>query len=71
MPKIKFAAFQLLTILVHVRVDNTTYSFMGSSEWINGIVNLTNMVISPTQTKLTAEAGPMQFNLTFLNPIEV
>ncbi|KAH9026781.1 hypothetical protein EDB84DRAFT_1501283, partial [Lactarius hengduanensis] len=27
-------------------------------------------VISPTQTKLTAEAGPMQVNLTFLNPIE-
>ncbi|KAN0137115.1 protein of unknown function (DUF1793) domain containing protein [Lactarius tabidus] len=28
------------------------------------------MVISPTQTKLVVEAGPMQINLTFLNPIE-
>ena len=56
---------------VHVRVDNVTYSFLGDSPSVNGRVNLTNTVISPTQTKLTAEAGPMQFNLTFLNPIEV
>ncbi|KAN0141387.1 DUF1793 domain containing protein [Lactarius tabidus] len=59
-----------LSIPVHVRVDNITYSFLGASAWVNGSVNLTNIVISPTQTKLTAEAGPMQFNLTFLNPIE-
>ncbi|KAH9021522.1 hypothetical protein EDB85DRAFT_2000582 [Lactarius pseudohatsudake] len=60
-----------LGIPVHVRVDNITYSFLGGSPRVNGRVNLTNTVITPTQTKLTAQAGPMQFNLTFLNPIEV
>jgi hypothetical protein len=69
--EIKFAAFQALSIPVHVRVDNITYSFLGDSGGANGSVNLTSMVISPTQTKLAAKAGPMQFNLTFLNPIEV
>ena len=54
---------------VLVRIDNITYSLLGYS--INVTSNLTNTVISPTQTQLTAEAGPMQFNLTFLNPIEV
>jgi hypothetical protein len=68
---IKFAAFQALSIPVHVRVDNITYSFIGDAGLVNGSVNLTNIVISPTQTKLTAKAGPMQCNLTFLNPIEV
>ena len=68
---IKFAAFQALSIPVHIRVDNITYSFIGDSGLVNGSVNLTNIVISPTQTKLTAKAGPMQCNLTFLNPIEV
>jgi hypothetical protein len=67
----KFTAFQDLSIPVHVRVDNVTYSFIGDSPSVNGSVNHTSMVITPTQTKLTAEAGPMQFNLTFLNPIEV
>jgi len=52
-------------------VDNVTYSFLGFSDLVTASVNLTNTVISPTQTKLTAEAGPMQFNLTILNPIEV
>ncbi|KAH8978969.1 hypothetical protein EDB86DRAFT_3108313 [Lactarius hatsudake] len=59
-----------LGIPVHVRVDNITYSFLGGSPRVNGTVNLTDTVITPTQTKLTAQAGPMQFNLTFLNPIE-
>jgi len=34
-------------------------------------VNTTNIVVTPTQTVVTAQAGPMQVNLTFLNPIEV
>ena len=67
----EFTAFQTLSLPVHLRVDNITYSFLGNSQRVNGSVNLTNTVISPTQTKFTAEAGPMQFNLTFLNPIEV
>ncbi|KAH8997908.1 hypothetical protein EDB92DRAFT_1305914 [Lactarius akahatsu] len=59
-----------LSIPVHVRVDGVTYSFLGYSPSVNGTVNLTNTVITPTQTKLTAQVGPMEFNLTFLNPIE-
>ncbi|KAI9431946.1 hypothetical protein H4582DRAFT_1821981, partial [Lactarius indigo] len=52
------------------RVDKSTYLFLGDAPTVNATVNLTNVVVSPTQTKLTAEAGPMQFNLTFFNPIE-
>ena len=67
----KFTAFQDLSVPVHVRVDNVTFSFLGDSPSVNGSVNLINTIISPTQTRLIAEAGHMQFNLTFLNPIEV
>ena len=48
-----------------------TYSFLGDSILVNGTVNLTDIVVAPTQTAVTAQAGPMQVNLTFLNPIEV
>jgi hypothetical protein len=34
-------------------------------------VNLTSYTVTPTQTVVTGQAGPMQVNLTFLNPIEV
>ncbi|KAH9001000.1 hypothetical protein EDB92DRAFT_1788120 [Lactarius akahatsu] len=61
---------QVLNLVVLVRVDNITYLFLGNASTVNITVNLTNVVVSPTQTKLTAEAGPMQINLTFLNPIE-
>ena len=64
-------ALQSLNIPVLVRVDNVTYSLLGYPYFINVTSNLTNTVITPTQTQLTSEAGPMQFNLTFLNPIEV
>ncbi|SRR6266702_8355144 len=67
----RFTAYQNLGIPVHVRVDNITYSFLGYSPSVDGSVDLTNTVITPTQTKFTAQAGPMQFILTFLNPIEV
>ena len=56
-----------------MRVDNITYSFLGDElRWgVNGTVNLTNIMVTPTQTVITAQAGPMQVNLTFLIPIEV
>jgi hypothetical protein len=56
-----------------VRVDNLTYSYLGdvNSNLYNGIVNFTGIAITPTQTVVSARAGPMQVNLTFLNPIEV
>ena len=60
---------------VIVRVDNITYPLLGYPFPLLiplfNTSNLTNTVVTPTQTQLTAEAGPMQFNLTFLNPIEV
>ncbi|KAH9996278.1 hypothetical protein BJV77DRAFT_942524 [Russula vinacea] len=56
---------------VLVRVDGLTYSFLGDErQAVNGTVNLTNVAVTPTQTVVTARAGPMQVNLTFLNPIE-
>ncbi|KAI0290746.1 hypothetical protein B0F90DRAFT_1652294 [Multifurca ochricompacta] len=55
---------------VLVRVDGITYSFLGGVPGVNATVNLTNTVVTPTQTVLSAEAGNMQVNLTFLNPIE-
>ncbi|KAH8995311.1 hypothetical protein EDB92DRAFT_1794666, partial [Lactarius akahatsu] len=61
---------QLLNLVVLVRVDNSTYLFLGNASTVNTTVNLTNVTVSPTQTKLIADAGPMQINLTFLNPIE-
>ncbi|KAH9180826.1 hypothetical protein EDB89DRAFT_1877203 [Lactarius sanguifluus] len=66
----QLTTLQVLNLVVLVRVDNSTYLFLGNAPTVNTNVNLTNVVISPTQTKLTAEAGPMQINLTFLNPIE-
>ncbi|KAH9040317.1 hypothetical protein EDB83DRAFT_2295685 [Lactarius deliciosus] len=60
-----------LTILV--RVDNKTFAFLGDSDPSDlGLipVNVTSVVVSPTQSTLSAEAGHMQMNLTFLNPIE-
>jgi hypothetical protein len=58
---------------VLVRVDGLTYSFLGDvlPNLHHGIVNLTYTVMIPTQTMVTAQAGPMQVNLIFLNPIEV
>ncbi|KAH8980359.1 hypothetical protein EDB86DRAFT_2835394 [Lactarius hatsudake] len=63
-------SLDVLNLVVLVRVDNSTYLFLGNASTVNTTVNLTNVVISPTQTMLTADAGPMQINLTFLNPIE-
>ncbi len=57
-----------LNLPIIVRVDNITYSLLGYPYLIGVTSNLTNMVITPTQTQLTAEAESMQFNL---NPIEV
>ncbi|KAI9433016.1 hypothetical protein H4582DRAFT_2188438 [Lactarius indigo] len=66
---------QILGWSVLVRIDGLTYSFLGSVPGgnggpLNGTVNFTNTVITPTQTVIAAQAGPMQVNLTFLNPIE-
>jgi hypothetical protein len=64
---------QILGWSVFVRVDGLTYLFQGDTDaaFFNGTANSTNIKITPTQTVVTAQAGPMQVNLTFLNPIEV
>ena len=66
---------QILGWSVLVRIDGLTYSFLGDvsggSASLNGTVNVTDTVITPTQTVVAAQAGPMQVNITFLNPIEV
>ena len=50
-----------------------TYSFLGNivPNIFNGTVNLTSYTVTPTRTVVSGQAGPMQVNLTFLNPIEV
>jgi len=70
-----------------VRVDSIAYCILGQvchSYFIESLwkklptdpvllypTNVTNRVITPTQITLTVEAGPMQVNVTFLNPVEV
>ncbi len=73
---IKVIVSQILGWSVFVRVDGLTYSFLGGVPGntvaaVNATVNVTGTVITPTQTVIAAQAGPMQVNLTFLNPIEV
>ena len=54
-----------------MRVDGIAYSFLGDTLVVNNTANLTNVVVTPTQTMIIAQAGLMQVNLTFLIPIEV
>jgi hypothetical protein len=68
-----FQPFEVLGWVVFVRIDGLTYTFLGyfPTSALNGTVNVTDTVITPTQTVVAGQAGPMQVNLTFLNPIEV
>ena len=56
-----------------MRVDNQTYLFLGDVDpnLINGTVNSTIITVGPSSTIIGGLAGPMEVNLTFLNPIEV
>lgn len=52
-----------------IRVDSQPYQWMGNSGF-----NLTRTVTSkltPSKSIFRIEAGPIQFNVTFLSPIEV
>ena len=64
---------QTLGLTVLVRVDDLTYLFMGNVDpnLINGTVYTSFVAVGPSSTILGGEGGPMQMNLTFLNPIEV
>jgi hypothetical protein len=66
-----FHLFQDLGWSVLVHVDSLTYRFLGAPEEPFVNVNVTDMVVTPTQTVISAQAGPMQVTLTFINPIEV
>ena len=53
------------------------FTILGESPYELGMglnltyAGVTNRVITPTHITLTAQAGPMQVNVTFFNPVEV
>ncbi|KAH9951525.1 hypothetical protein B0H21DRAFT_179419 [Amylocystis lapponica] len=49
----------------HVRIDNTTYRWLGGDPGPN-VTILINTQITPTQTIWTIQAGPMDLTITFL-----
>ena len=61
-----------------MRVDGAAYSILGMpfdslyEYQLNGSdAAVTNTVMTPTQITLIAQAGPMQVNISFFNPVEV
>ncbi|KAI0309520.1 hypothetical protein OF83DRAFT_1071921 [Amylostereum chailletii] len=52
-----------------VKIDNTTYSWLGNPQ--NGATtNVSQFSVTPTRTVFTLSAPPMELNITFLSPIE-
>ena len=54
-----------------IRIDGATYGWMGNDNIPSNHSNITNVQITPTRSIYTMEAGPMNFSITFLSPIEV
>lgn len=54
-----------------MRIDGTSYEWLGTTTEYGGATNLTATTITPTRTVFTIQAGPMDLNVTFLSPIEV
>ena len=59
-----------------IRVDGSTYRFLGNNYDMSGAVgstgcNVTYTEVTPTRTIQTVQAGPINVTLTFLSPIEV
>jgi len=61
-----------------VRIDGSVYSMLGMLDvwWNNSQISIPsasimNKVLTPTRIIFTAVAGPMQVNVTFMNPVEV
>ncbi|KAK7047204.1 hypothetical protein VNI00_006870 [Paramarasmius palmivorus] len=52
-----------------VRVDGTTWRWMGESQYGN-VTTLQSAEITPTRTNFAFLAGPVQLNASFLSPIE-
>ena len=65
--------YQILGLTVLVRVDNQTYLLLGDVDpnLVNGTIHWPDLLVSPSSTIFTGMAGPMEVNLTFLNPIVV
>ena len=56
-----------------IRIDGTTYSWMGLDPNQSGpnVSTVTNVQITPTRSIYAITAGPMNLTVTFLSPIEV
>lgn len=58
-----------------IRVDDQPYQWMGNDLWApSGGLNFSKTMaseITPSKTIFRIEAGPIQFNVTFLSLIEV
>ncbi len=54
-----------------IRVDQTTYVWMGQDGIGNGSAVVTDVQITPTRSLFVMQAGPMNLTITFLSPIEV
>ncbi|CCM05724.1 uncharacterized protein FIBRA_07956 [Fibroporia radiculosa] len=53
----------------HIRVDSTTYRWLGNDTWSTA-GNLAGIEVTPTRTIYNVQAGPMDVTITFLSPIE-
>ncbi|KAI0705088.1 hypothetical protein C8T65DRAFT_577862 [Cerioporus squamosus] len=53
-----------------IRVDGTTYGWMGQDGIGNGSATVTDVQITPTRSIFLMQAGPMNLTVTFLSPIE-
>ncbi|GJE95238.1 DUF5127 and DUF4965 domain-containing protein [Phanerochaete sordida] len=55
-----------------IRVDNVTYGWLEGGGNPNGelLATLRNVQVTPTRTIVQMVAGPVDFNVTFLSPIE-
>lgn len=54
-----------------IRVDGTTYKWLGNDSNLGTPANITNIQFTPTRTIFVMTAGPMNVTVTFLTPIEV
>lgn len=54
-----------------IRVDGSTYNWMGGDVGPPNSGNVTNVQITPTRSIFTMQAGPMNVTVTYLSPIEV
>ena len=53
-----------------VNIDGVSYNWLGDDLGTGNSTNLTNVLITPTRTVLSMTANTVDFNITFLSPIE-